>query len=262
MSDFLLRLAQRQLGTIATIEPRSSGLYAPVAGETAPREPGLGSDHQTAAEVGRKNFSTSGESSVWAPPQYPAVSPESSTGVPPTGQRWPILENAQRTEYPLRNAAQSGAENTPLTNDRQFSAEVPPLVPAKLSAARHSMDGTPEPQRTLAIIESSPLERRRSVAEGKTAFSVQSLLVARKESDGIARRQPLYGLKEPALIPRRPTPLQAHTTDSAAPPVHVTIGRIEVTALTAPAPPKRALQPRKQGMSLDDYLARRKGRER
>jgi len=44
--------------------------------------------------------------------------------------------------------------------------------------------------------------------------------------------------------------------------VHVTIGRIEVTALTAPAPPKRALQPRKQGMSLDDYLARRKGRER
>ena len=35
MSDFLTRLAQRQLGQIATIESRVPELYAPVADETA-----------------------------------------------------------------------------------------------------------------------------------------------------------------------------------------------------------------------------------
>jgi hypothetical protein len=44
-------------------------------------------------------------------------------------------------------------------------------------------------------------------------------------------------------------------------PVHVTIGRIEVTAMTAATPAKRA-PARKQTMSLDDYLARRQRRDR
>jgi hypothetical protein len=45
------------------------------------------------------------------------------------------------------------------------------------------------------------------------------------------------------------------------PPVQVTIGRIEVTALTQAAPAKRPAAPRKPAMSLDDYLARRQGRQ-
>lgn len=45
-------------------------------------------------------------------------------------------------------------------------------------------------------------------------------------------------------------------------PVQVTIGRIEVTALVQAAPSKRAAPARKPNLSLDDYLARRHGRER
>jgi hypothetical protein len=45
------------------------------------------------------------------------------------------------------------------------------------------------------------------------------------------------------------------------PPIHVTIGRIEVTALTPAAPAKRTVAPRKPAMSLDDYLVRRQRRE-
>jgi hypothetical protein len=45
------------------------------------------------------------------------------------------------------------------------------------------------------------------------------------------------------------------------PPVQVTIGRIEVTALTQAAPANRPAAPRKLAMSLDDYLARRQGRQ-
>ena len=42
--------------------------------------------------------------------------------------------------------------------------------------------------------------------------------------------------------------------------VHVHIGRIEVTAVHEPAPPKRTRQPARKPMSLDEYLSRRGGR--
>jgi hypothetical protein len=42
--------------------------------------------------------------------------------------------------------------------------------------------------------------------------------------------------------------------------VHITIGRLEVTAMHAPAPPRRpATAPADPAMSLDQYLARRRG---
>ena len=45
--------------------------------------------------------------------------------------------------------------------------------------------------------------------------------------------------------------------DTAEPPVQVTIGRIEVTAMAAPPAPKRKTGPRPPSMSLQEYLARR-----
>ncbi|HEY5810729.1 MAG TPA: hypothetical protein VIT67_22355 [Povalibacter sp.] len=45
----------------------------------------------------------------------------------------------------------------------------------------------------------------------------------------------------------------------AEPPVHVTIGRIEVTAVTAAPAPKRGPASRNASMPLQDYLARRRG---
>ena len=48
---------------------------------------------------------------------------------------------------------------------------------------------------------------------------------------------------------------------TAEPEVHVSIGRIEVTAVTAAPAQRRAAIPRKPAISLDDYLARRQRRE-
>ena len=112
------------------------------------------------------------------------------------------------------------------------------------------------------------MEKRRFVAEEKTPSPVQHLLpvrpllVERKESDRVAAPQALYGLREPAAMPRRATLVRERTMDASEPPVQVTIGRIEVTAMTAPAPPQRASLPRKPTMSLDDYLARRQRTDR
>jgi hypothetical protein len=83
----------------------------------------------------------------------------------------------------------------------------------------------------------------------------------------IAMVEPLLPLAQPAREPfrpaasasngnqeRRPAGLVEETTE-----VHVSIGRIEVTAVHEPAAPKPAASRRNAPMSLDDYLAKRHG---
>jgi hypothetical protein len=48
--------------------------------------------------------------------------------------------------------------------------------------------------------------------------------------------------------------------EAEPPPVQVSIGRIEVTAVTSPPLPKRKPASRQPSMSLQDYLSRRQGR--
>ncbi|HEF4760892.1 TPA: hypothetical protein SAN82_003339 [Pseudomonas putida] len=75
-------------------------------------------------------------------------------------------------------------------------------------------------------------------------------------------RLPTQLLARPSSRADQPTPLRPFNPPPSPPvadEVHVHIGRIEVTALheAAPAkPPPRTPQP---SLSLDDYLARRKG---
>ncbi|HRM47526.1 MAG TPA: hypothetical protein PK518_01050 [Alicycliphilus sp.] len=57
--------------------------------------------------------------------------------------------------------------------------------------------------------------------------------------------------------------LSAHAPPRSEPPeVHIHIGRIEVTAAVTPEPqaPRRPARERAQPLSLDAYLAQRKGR--
>ncbi|MHA7599835.1 hypothetical protein ACX12L_07820 [Alicycliphilus sp. T452] len=56
--------------------------------------------------------------------------------------------------------------------------------------------------------------------------------------------------------PWLPSPAQAAPAEPAE--VHVHIGRIEVTAIAQPQPPKHAARERAQPLSLEAYLARRK----
>lgn len=283
MSDFLTRLAQRQLGQIATIEPRVPGLYAPVTDETAFQDVGFGSEHQPATEVDRETVAMTRKSSTRVPIKDPVVPTDSSTGVPPMHHQ-PLSHNhGPRVDRPLQIEVKSSDENTPRTNNnRQFPVEVSTLVSQKLSVEYRPIDlssaafvqaGTgnvllSEEQPELPVSEPAPMEKRRFVAAENTPSPVQHLLpvrpllVERKESDRVAAPQALHGLREPAAMPRRATLIRERTMDASEPPVQVTIGRIEVTAVTAPAPPKRASLPRKPTMSLDDYLARRQRSER
>jgi hypothetical protein len=66
---------------------------------------------------------------------------------------------------------------------------------------------------------------------------------------------------ERAMPTRDEVPAVYRGHSAAEPPVHVTIGYIEVTAVTTTPTQRRAAIPRKPAMSLDDYLARRQRRE-
>lgn len=268
MSDFLTRLAQRQLGQIATIEPRVPGLYAPVADETAFQDVGLGSEHQPATEVDRETVAMTRKSSTRVLIKDPVVPTDSSTGVPPMHHQ-PLSHNhGPRVDRPLQIEVEGGDENTPRTNNKPFPAEVSTLVSQKLSVEHRPIDLSSEEQPELPVSEPAPMEKRRFVAEENTPSPVQHLLpvrpllVERKESDRVAAPQALYGIREPAAMPRRATLIRERTMDASEPPVQVTIGRIEVTAATAAAPPKRAPVAPKPSMSLDDYLARRQRTDR
>lgn len=70
----------------------------------------------------------------------------------------------------------------------------------------------------------------------------------------------------PRLRPTSPTalrpPARPQAAAAAEPDIHVHIGRVEVTAVHRPAePPRRSPPSRPQPMSLDEYLARREGRQ-
>ena len=52
---------------------------------------------------------------------------------------------------------------------------------------------------------------------------------------------------------------EAVTVETAAPTVHVHIGRIDVRAIMPPAPPRPAARPAAPRSSLEDYLSGRKG---
>jgi hypothetical protein len=79
------------------------------------------------------------------------------------------------------------------------------------------------------------------------------------EFPGAAPSSPTQAILAPRL-PLLPVvqPVQTSIAKPVEPIVHVTIGRVEIRAVTAPATPKRAA-PSKPTLSLNDYLQRRNG---
>lgn len=75
-------------------------------------------------------------------------------------------------------------------------------------------------------------------------------------------RSQLASLLPARLLGIQPPAWRSTSEIPDAPEVQVTIGRIEVTAVHAPAAPRHPLPPAKKPMSLDEYLTRRGRRGR
>ena len=263
MTDFLTRLAQRQLGEIPTIQPRVPALYAPVADETTFRttnetdyKPVLHAEQEPAVGTERPGR------------QGPTKDP--TTSLAPLVTSPSLQQQPLRHEHPRRTELVESVEPKPEPAEKPSrltkkngvdETELPKLSPLD-STITHSPNifpskGQPEFRANESPSTAEPLV----VPSRKTPPIPPPRLVEQRAGHTVTskRRTSLPGQVPPRLAPDH---LQHEASGAAEPPVQVTIGRIEVTAVTSASPPKRTPSPRKPSLSLEDYLARQRRRER
>jgi hypothetical protein len=249
MSDFLTRLVQRQFGQIASVEPRIPELYAPAAGmplpitEEIPAQRSDSSSMILAAAAGEN-----------------AKPPETHAPVL-VKLRQPELSPSNRIRRKM--VSQTGAEPVSMVSTERVGAEGAPLVSPRPTDSPQAESSRALPDRADLPVREKAQEH--TVASGMIATPAPILVRRQTETclngpeattwvAAPPRLEVKASVGEPGARVRAPVDVE--------PPVHVTIGRIEVTATTAAPGPRRLSAPRKPAMSLDDYLARRQRGER
>jgi hypothetical protein len=251
MSDFLTRLAQRQLGQLATIEPRVASLYG--AADEA-RNPSFAEDteyrpvtnaQEAVAMPERTTLQTRGR--LLAHADDPVASTEQYLVQTHAGSRKPTPRIDPQSFTPESRTDKAGP----------FTVEASASSPTNLSAVELPASFPRRQPTEPARAESLPQERMPVAPMARTA-PVAPMPLVKPTHSGLP--EPLNEFTASVVFgseeDRRREQAQHKET-----PVYVTIGRIEVTALTQAAPAKRAAAPRKPAMSLDDYLSRRQRRE-
>jgi hypothetical protein len=229
MSDFLTRLAQRQLGEIATIEARVTPLYAPKANDLGVQSIAENIEHQPAPHAATVD---------------PGILPSQSHEMLSRANIQPPKDRSYLHE-PVRTESQ-------LNQDRLFKNQVTPLIPSNTLPT----DDLRGQQSELGEIRASPNKKPLFAAITNTTPVAPFRLVNSIEPDSPTYRH--NHLTAPlALEPREERSRESAEQDREA-PIHVTIGRIEVRAATPPASSQKQRAAPKT-MSLDEYLGRQKG---
>lgn len=250
MSDFLTRLVQRQTGTLATIQPRTRSMFDPAVKQPDQPPPDLPViDRVASSDEPRRAVEAPRHSIALMHPATTAFHAQRRSEAPVDGPSVALPETGARGtesshEPPLVKAtavprtAQGEGPTVSLHNQIAESDR----YAARLFPSNHAM-----PQERLS---GAPAGQERAV------IPPPRLVEAQQATPMAARVTP------PSLLFTGPQGQRgdAAGTTSPEPPVHVTIGRIEVTALPAPSPPGRKSAARPPSMSLADYLARRQGR--
>ncbi len=237
MSSYLTRLLERSRGLAPHIEPLIAPSHTPsndLSGEATEPKSGVGlgparnarsaADDSASDDVQRKMTA--------APERTSPVSPE--------------IRITERTRY----------RRSPAPPD--FPGEEP-------SESGHSKEqSSPAPLRP----EVHPLDIS---ASGNDSPAGGALAIEAEPGSGTRASQPLSPLPDrarivvqPQVATRRPSPDSSRAVVNSAsasepPAIHVTIGRVEVRAITAPAPPRSPAPPAPPKISLDEYLKQRNG---
>lgn len=250
MSDFLTRLVQRQAGTLATIQPRARSVFDPALKQLDRPIPDL-------PVIDRE--ASSGEPRRTAELPRHAIVPL---------QPVPASLHAQRrgeapVDAPSVTLRETGALATESSNE-SFDAKataVPRTAPAEgppVSLGNQVVEPDHRMARVYLSDNATPQERlSKAPAEQKRAVTPPPRLVEAQQTTSMSARLP-----PPPLLSTGPQGQRGDAAGATSPesPVHVTIGRIEVTAMPAPSSPGRKSAARPPSMSLADYLARRQGR--
>ena len=258
MSGFLQRLAERATGAVHPLRTASSTLFAPSLSEPSLIETHPINELQPpvgAMAAAKVDIAPSMIGQAAASPAQPA--PHRVPGDSAT--------SAHR-----REAAHIGFGEVV---DQTVTAR----RPAASETAADTSVGPPAGQRPQQLIP--PASSRLPGPAAETGIGSESPSPAHQGTQtdhrvalhpvqaAIARIEPLLPPTQPVRTPHAPTAsaridnqgrLSAGSIEETT-EVHISIGRIEVTAVHEPAPAKPAAARRNAPMSLDDYLAKRHG---
>jgi len=247
MTRFLQRLAEHAMGLSKPARSASAAPFvpapqlaeevvaveAPTVAYSPPAAPARGqrANERSRAETPDEGFAGAAEIASAKPPEITrVVTPEaerasrnSPVAAYPSADREPSMPAPTRAETasPLERVAEEAMDRPGPKHVTHVEFQVPPENPARTPTASGDLTAP------------APLLPREH--ETQPAYRPATLAVE------LPARQGRGSLEE--------------TTE-----VHVSIGRIEVTAVHEPAPAKPAPARRSAPMSLDEYLARRQGR--
>jgi hypothetical protein len=238
MSDYLTTLAQRQLGQIQTVEPRSRGMFEnmpddrekPDTLEAHSSEPSVAWPGRSGAP--RDHSHAIEDDAVSSPAPAPLVVSKVSrvdhAAPPHTTPNLPPREAAEPvgTEQPLQRITR-----------QELIAHTAPQVERPVGAVRSNVALTAAAHPATSDRNS----RRDDTHMVQRAWPPEEWLVPPRSF----------------IATREPSQRRTETGEQSEPDVHVTIGRIEVTAVQPPTPQKRPEPTGKKPMSLEEYLSRR-----
>lgn len=247
MSDFVTRLVDRQAGTVAMVRPRVPSMFAPPVSRTEPSD----------LSVSDSLLPQAGASET--PPASIRRGPHEGELLTQTDhqEEQPLVHGpwpTPRAESRPRHAASSPAPLVrnvstvvPQPNHETLASPLVRAVTIPTPAPSHEME--PTEQNINHRVGSSPLspvariEPPPRLVETEHAMTRSSAAAPPSLASGA-----VTGRKTPHINAAPPEP-----------PVEVTIGRIEVTAVSAAPDQKRKPGARRPAMSLEDYLMRRQG---
>jgi hypothetical protein len=246
MTGFLHRLAERATGAAHPVRKAATNLFAsPLLEEVPPQTDAILPGRVDPAAVSAPAAPGLTKSAPYGQLRSHIVS---SKAAQPDAA--PNKEAVNPVKTDRRPAASEEFRDTPISHP---ASEPPPLMPrASIIVQSAFSEAAPRPGSTLPqqdYLNAEPAESMLPVGSAK------------------ARVEPLLPLRQPAANPAGLT-MNASRADTRyasaglveeTTEVHVSIGRIEVTAVHEPAPAKPAASRRNAPMSLDDYLAKRHG---
>jgi hypothetical protein len=260
MSDFLTRLVQRQWGELPTVQPRIApalslpdALAADVAEDVASSwNEGEGSRRKWARALSGLDQPplAQGEADPWVSDRWVPREKTVHSGETPPDQR-SSADEANGANVSVQEFAE---EPTDLAGHLRLLHPLAGLVEAR--AESPICDGIRPADRSLLQVQQHTTASLKPFSD--TASSPASQIRSRSAARSFWERSEVSA--PPSLLGSQALLERSRTAQvSSEPPVQVTIGRIEITALSAPPPARRASQPRKPSMSLQDYLAQRQG---
>lgn len=226
MSDFLTRLVDRSRGLRPTMQPRLPSIPDPTP-ETISED--------IVSEPPREENAVAQPIEIFSPSRQTALQPDAI-------ERTIALSSGEAPREPLAARAYATPEVRPAD-----TIGIQPLITAA---------NEPRPVESKSAL----LPRSTRVTHARHEGSGSNFRVTDKAASQLAL---------PAIRPRSqvsPHPTEPSTTEkkdsSVAPTIRVTIGRIDVRAVFAPAQPKPRVVASSPALSLDDYLnsRQRKGK--